>query len=203
MYDGFINAAKEVFGDKIKVVIDRFHVAKLYRNSFDDLRKKELKRLKLELSDVEYTKLKNVMWILRKNITDQTEEDLSKLKLLFKYSPILETAYLLRNSLTGIFEMHIKKSSAKKKIKSWIQKVRKSGLKCFDKFISTLEKLLDEILNYFIHRHNSGFVEGLNNKVKVLKRRCYGILSRENLFKRLHLDLQGYRVFFLQNHCVE
>jgi transposase len=172
-------------------------VAKLYRNSFDDLRKKELKRLKSELSDIEYKKLKNVMWILRKNITDQTEEDLAKLKLLFKYSPILETAYLLRNTLTDIFEMHITKSSAKNKIKLWIRKVRKSGLKCFDKFISTLEKLLDEILNYFIHRHNSGFVEGLNNKVKVLKRRCYGILNRENLFKRLHLDLQGYRIFSL------
>lgn len=197
MYEGFINAAKEVFGDKVKVVIDRFHVAKLYRNSFDDLRKKELKRLKSELTDIEYKKLKNVMWILRKNITNQTEEDLAKLKLLFKYSPILETAYLLRNSLTQIFEMHITKSRAKNKIKSWIRKVRKSGLKCFDTFISTLEKLLDEILNYFIHRHNSGFVEGLNNKVKVLKRRCYGILIRENLFKRLHLDLQGYRMFSL------
>ena len=82
MYDGFINAAKEVFGNKVKVVIDRFHVAKLYRNSFDDLRKKELKRLKSELPDIEYKKLKNVMWILRKHITDQTEEDLTKLKLL-------------------------------------------------------------------------------------------------------------------------
>lgn len=46
MYEGFINASKEVFGDKVRVVIDRFHVAKLYRSKVDTLRKQELKRLK-------------------------------------------------------------------------------------------------------------------------------------------------------------
>ena len=46
MYDGFINAAKEVFGDKVKIIIDRFHVAKLYRKGVDTLRKAEMKRLK-------------------------------------------------------------------------------------------------------------------------------------------------------------
>ena len=38
---------------------------------------------------------------------------------------------------------------------------------------------------------NSGFVEGLNNKIKVLKRRCYGLFNTESLFQRLFLDLQG------------
>jgi len=60
MYEGFINAAKEVL--KVKVVVDRFHVAKLYRKSLDSLRKSEMKRLKEELSEAEYKKLKNVMW---------------------------------------------------------------------------------------------------------------------------------------------
>lgn len=39
MYDGFIHAAKEVFGKKIPVVIDRFHVATLYRRCLASLRK--------------------------------------------------------------------------------------------------------------------------------------------------------------------
>ena len=39
MYDGFINAAKEVFGKRTKIVIDRFHVAKLYRKGLDTLYK--------------------------------------------------------------------------------------------------------------------------------------------------------------------
>ena len=40
-YDGFIHAAKEVFGKRIQIVVDRFHVAKLYGNALDELRKKE------------------------------------------------------------------------------------------------------------------------------------------------------------------
>jgi transposase len=50
MYDGYINAEKEVFGKRVHIVVDRFHVAKLYRNGFESLRKKELRRLKKELS---------------------------------------------------------------------------------------------------------------------------------------------------------
>ena len=197
MYDGFINAAKEVFGKKTKVVIDRFHVAKQYRSSFDDLRKKELYRLKKELDADEYNKLKNVMWIVRKKACDLKEKELITLNLLFKHSPILELAYVLRNELTDIFDEHVSKRKAKSKLNSWIRKVRKSGLTCFDKFILTLEKLMDEILNYFIHRYTSGFVEGLNNKVKVLKRRCYGLLNHENMFRRLYLDMRGYEIFSL------
>jgi len=44
MYEGFVNAAKEVFGKRVKIVIDRFHVAKRYRSGVDSLRKHELKR---------------------------------------------------------------------------------------------------------------------------------------------------------------
>jgi transposase len=41
----------------------------------------------------------------------------------------------------------------------------------------------------------SGFVEGLNNKIKVLKRRCFGIFNLGHFFQRLFLDLEGYQVF--------
>jgi transposase len=49
--------------------------------------------------------------------------------------------------------------------------------------------------NYFTHRSNSGWVEGLNNKIKVLKRRCYGIANSTSLFRRIWLDLSGYEAF--------
>ena len=75
MYDGFIYAAKEVFGTKIKIIIDRFHVAKLYRKGLDTLRKQELRRLKHELSEEAYKPLHGVMWILRKTEDDLTAED--------------------------------------------------------------------------------------------------------------------------------
>ena len=75
MYIEFINAAKETFGKGTKIVVDRFHVAKLYRKGLDTLRIKELKRLKEELSQEEYAKLKGVIWVLRKNKQDISIED--------------------------------------------------------------------------------------------------------------------------------
>ena len=65
----------------------------------------------------------------------------------------------------------------------------------FDKFLATLEAWMEEITNYFVSRLSSGWVEGLNNKIKVLKRRCYGIKNLPNLFRRIWLDLKGYKAF--------
>lgn len=76
-----------------------------------------------------------------------------------------------------------------------MNQVRSSELSCFDPFLKTLEKRLDTIANYFIDRHTSGFVEGFNNKIKVIKRRCYGILNVTHLFQRIQLDLYGYTLF--------
>ena len=174
---------------------DRFHVAKIYRGCLDTLRKSELRRLKKELDPDEYKKLSGIMWILRKNPTDIEQEEKDKLALLFKYSPDIELAYMLRNELTDIFNQHIPRNEARRKIISWKKRVRKSGVDCFNKFMVTLEKYEKEILNYFNGRHTSGFVEGLNNKVKVLKRRCYGLLNLNRWFQRLHLDLAGYELF--------
>ncbi|MCX5965017.1 MAG: transposase, partial [Cyanobacteria bacterium] len=58
-----------------------------------------------------------------------------------------------------------------------------------------LDHWLDEITNYFIDRQTSGFVEGFNNRIKVLKRRCFGIFDVNRLFQRLTLDLNGYTRF--------
>ena len=59
-------------------------------------------------------------------------------------------------------------------------------------------KQLAEIIAYFKGRNTSGFVEGFNNKVKVLKRRCYGIFDENSLFRRLFLDCTGYEIFLTQ-----
>ncbi len=95
MYDGFINAAKEVFGNKVARVVDRFHVAKLYRNGVETLRKQELKRLKEELSEADYQELKGVMWMLRKRDEDLTAEERQVLAKLFTYSPKLKQAHTI------------------------------------------------------------------------------------------------------------
>jgi len=195
MYDGYVNAAKEVFENDVEIIIDRFHIAKLYRNVLDGIRKKEMKRLKKELSEEECKKLKGIMWMLRKDVNELTDEELEVLKCLFQHSPILELAYKLCNELTAIFKDDISKSVATHKIDGWKKRVKESSLNCFNKFLSTLDKYMDKITNYFINRQTSGFVEGLNNKIKVIKRRCYGILNTKHLFQRIYLDLEGYSLY--------
>ena len=195
MYDGFINAAKEVFPKKVMIVVDRFHLAKSYRNELEKLRKKEMKRLKKELSEEKYKALKGVMWGLRKKQENLTQEEDQSLQKVFQYSPTLKLAYELCWELTDIFEEPISKTQAKRKIKQWKKKIEKNKLDCFDHFLSTLDNYFEEITNYFHDRYNSGFVEGLNNKIKVIKRRCYGILDTHHLFQRIYLDLEGYSIF--------
>jgi transposase len=101
----------------------------------------------------------------------------------------------LREQLTAIFEQPIPKVQAQRKIRTWIRQVKKSGLSCFEEFLKTLENWWEEITNYFLNRASSGFVEGFNNKIKVLKRRCYGIYNLKHLFQRIYLDLEGYWLF--------
>ena len=195
LYEGFINAAKEVFGKRVRIVLDRFHVAKLYRKGLDHLRKQELKRLKKELTEQAYSELKGAMWVLRKKKTALTKENRRLLKKLFEYSPQLKMAYGLQHKLTEIFELKCSRSGGKRRLRNWIRRVQTVGAKCYEPFVKTLDKWIEEISNYFVKRETSGFVEGLNNKIKVIKRRCYGILNKEHLFQRISLDLGGCKTF--------
>jgi transposase len=204
MYEGYSEAIREEL-NPVRIVIDRFHVARAYRDGVDDLRKQELKRLKAELPASDYQQLKGHLWALRKKPADLTLEERRILKLLFRYSPKLKQAYDLQQQLTTIFDQHISPTTAKTKIRAWIKRVARSGLRCFDTFLHTLGQWWQEIINYFANRESSGFVEGLNNKLKVLKRRCYGLFNLKHLFQRIFLDLEGYRLFagdpyMWQNH---
>ncbi len=199
MWKGYVNAVEEFSAAhqevSIEVVIDRFHVAKTYREAVDKVRKRECQRLKEELPDTEYENIKGVMWIIRKNNADLTSDERQKLRCLFELSPKLKLAYTFREELTAIFEMDLTREEAKERLTKWRDKVERSSTVCFNKFLTTLNNWLDRIINYFTDRLSSGFVEGLNNKIKTIKRRCYGVLRVTTLFQRIYLDLDGYRRF--------
>jgi transposase len=194
MYEGFTEAIREELPE-VRLVIDRFHVTRSYREGADDLRQAELKRLKRELSEPEYKTLKGSMWAFRKEKQALTSEEHKALARLFRYAPDLKRAYDLQNRLTDIFDQNLSVQTASTKIRQWIIHVAKSGLRCFDKFIDTLGRWWNEIMNFFVARETSGFVEGFNNKIKVLKRRCYGLTNLAHLYQRIFLDLEGYRLF--------
>ena len=194
LYEGFVNAVQETLPDA-HVVADRFHVARLYRAALDELRKTEMRELKTSLPPELYAGLHGVLWALRRNLKDLTDEETKLLELLFECAPDLQRAYRLREQMTQIYATKQTPAQAQTALRAWLAQVRQSGLTCFDKFLGTLERHFEIITNYFTHRTNSGWVEGFNNKVKVLKRRCYGLTTPAGLFRRLWLDLNGLTVF--------
>ena len=194
MYEGYSNAVYEALSGVV-VIVDRFHVAKNYRGCADKARKQEMRALKKTLSDKEYAELKGVMWIFRKRWADITEEQQMPLLMLFRYSPMLQQVYIFREVMTSIFNSPLTKAQAITELEAWIRQVQELDLNCFDSFVGTLRKWMNEIINYFIQRQSSGFVEGLNHKIKVIKRRCYGIYDLGRLFQHIWLDVEGRRLF--------
>jgi transposase len=104
----------------------------------------------------------------------------------------VEKSYELREALTTIFDETKTKEEGAQSLREWQEDVKQSGLRCFDSFLVTLGNWFEQITNYFLSWQASGFVEGFNHKVKVLKRRCCGIFNLGHLFQRLFLDLEGY-----------
>ncbi|AQS39808.1 transposase family protein [Shewanella psychrophila] len=191
LYDGYMNACKEVFDKTIPIIADRFHVRRLYRKSLVNLRKSELKKLKAALTAQEYSDLKPAIALLRKQKDHFTDEEKSVVEPLFSLSPKLKQGYQFSRELSGIFDSHITPEVAKEKMTKWINNVSAPELNCFNQFIKTLVSYQEQITNYFIARNTSGFVEGFNNRVKVLKRRCYGLSNTTKLFQRLLVDTMG------------
>ena len=194
MYEGFVRPVEEEI-PWAQIVIARFHVARAYRDCADAVRKRELKRLKRALPKAEYAEITGAMWPFRKRPEDLEPQERERLERLFTYAPKIEAAYHLREDLTDLFNREYTKAGAKCAIRAWCKRARQSGLAEFESFLGTIDRWMDKITNDFPGRHTSGFVEGFNNRVKVLKRRCYGIFNVGSLFQRLTLDLHGYQLF--------
>jgi transposase len=114
---------------------------------------------------------------------------------LFEQTPTLASAYVLRTLLTALFDHSPDRATAQTRLRLWTEQVKASGLSCFDKFLNTLHDWQNGMLNYFNGGHTSGCVEGLNHKLKLLKRRCFGLDDPVELFRRLWLDIEGPRLW--------
>lgn len=95
MYAGFLGAVEAVFGSE-GIVIDRFHVARQYRDAADEVRKKEMKRLKRERSEHTYQLIKGAHWLFRRRPKNLSLADKDVLACLFAAAPDVKTAYELR-----------------------------------------------------------------------------------------------------------
>jgi len=169
-----------------EIVVDRFHVMKNLNDCLTNTRR-EICR---EASKEDKAKLKGCRWIIVKNMDDLTLEEQEKLEIVYDTSLELKEAHVLKEEFRKIFEEEENKENASKALEDWINRVVQSGLKGLEKFLITLSNWKDSILNYFNGKVTNGFVEGMNNKIKLIKRKGFGFTNHKHFRYRV-LDVCG------------
>ena len=122
--------------------------------------------------------------LLSKSIEKLTEEEMNRLSLMFEIAPRLADAYRLKNEFLSVIRA---KSSAdrKQKLLDWLQSAEIMDLSEFYDCTKAYRNWFHEILNSMDVPWSNGFIEGCNNKTKVLKRVCFGMRSFPNFRKRI------------------
>ena len=110
------------------------------------------------------------------------------MQALFEQLPRLRTLYELRVRFKEIFDSDLTKEQAALKMAELFADAT-AAFPSLEKFERTYETWQDKILAYFDKRQTSGVVEGINNKARVITKRCYGLKSVRSLWDRLILDL--------------
>ncbi len=167
MWDGYVAVAKIMFPNA-SIVIDRFHFFSHMNKALDNARK--LLRRQFKDEDI----LKGIKWLLLKNpdrLMYKQKQDLAK---VFETFPELKTVYDLKNELRDIFESDLNRQDAEKEIDQWVKKTSSINNRYTNKFLKTLGNWKDYVLNYFNERITNGIVEGINNKIKMIKRMAFG-----------------------------
>ena len=186
MWEGYYQAVVEALPKRVKIVIDRFHVMKQLNHALTSCRR-ELQR-SME-SKEECDKLKGLRWVLVTNECNLDDEQKAMLKEMYEKCPQLKTCHMLKEEFRTIFEQETIRAKAKKKLDAWKKRVRKTGLKSLETFLGTLDNWEEWILNYFSSgKITNGVVEGLNNKIKVIKRRAYGYRNNGNFRQRILVE---------------
>ena len=131
------------------------------------------------------------MWAFRRRQKDLSEEQARGLDELFQQIPELEFVYHFRWGVTEIFDEPQNREEAASRLEDYRKLVSDQGeeAEALLAFFRTYDEHRDGILAYFDERKTSGVVEGINNKARVITKRCYGIKSVQTLWNRLCLDL--------------
>jgi transposase len=144
------------------------------------------------------------MWAFRKRPDDLSDTQKTEVDELLRTIPDLELPYHFRWAITRIFET----STSGEEAAARFEELRR-GLSPDDAdqselltFFGTYDAHRDAILAYFDDRKTSGPVEGLNNKARVITKRCYGVKTTKTLWNRLCLDvnLAANTVLFSVRH---
>jgi transposase len=177
MWKPFRNATERA-APQAAILFDKFHVMPHLGAALDEVRKSEYARLKGKdrrfLKGQKYTLLSH-----RENLTLQGRQALKKLLAANKR---LHIAYLLKESFGQLWGYQ-REGWARRFFENWRASLKWQRLKPYEKFAQMIERHWDGIAAYCKPENKValGFVEGLNNKIRVIQRRAYGLRDEEYL----------------------
>jgi transposase len=187
MSTAFSSAVEEHLPGKA-IVFDRYHVSALMNKGIEDLRREQ----QSSLDDKGKKVLQGTRFLLLKNYETLDQEKQSRLDQLLQVNAPLLTMHSMKEQFREFWE----KRSIEEAIPfldAWCTDAEKSGVKELKKISKTLMHKSHGLLNYYSHRISSGIVEGINNKIKTLKRQAYGFRDMAYFKLRLyHLHHQKY-----------
>lgn len=183
MWDAYDTAAREVFGEHVKVTIDRFHVMKNFQECLTGARR-EIQRT-LSEADREELKGSRWLWVTNwENLSAQKQQELTRLKMRF---PELGKLADQREALRSLFNDPTIRTPAegRQRLQAWMEQARSLGLAALNKFFKTLTNWMDKIANYFHSRGSNGRAEGFNHGLRSILWRAYGMTNFENFRLRV------------------
>jgi len=166
----FIASVLENCPDAVHV-FDHFHVIKLMNEKLDDLRRSVYKD---ETDKNKRNVIKGIRYLLLRNGADVNDEKFkTRLDNALAMNKPLSQAYYLKEQLKEVWKQP-SKAQAKKVLCEWIEQAIKTGVSQLKKMANTLKKVSKGILAWYDCRISTAKVEGINNKIKVMKRSAYG-----------------------------
>lgn len=180
MSDAYAKAVREVYGEALDVVHDTFHVVALASKAIDDTRKDMVR----DLHGEERKAIKGTRFLLLKGLENLKTSSMTRMMALMELNEPLYKAYLLKEDLRMFWSLP-DAEAGKAFLNEWIAEARALGNRHFIRLADTLDSHRPGLLAYFKHRISTGPMEGLNNKIKVLKRQAYGY--RDMAFFKLRL----------------
>lgn len=173
-----ISTLKEENAPQALIVYDKFHVLRHLQEALDQVRKSEYARL----TGPGRRFIKGQKYALLSRWRNLALPGKKGLKLLFNANKRLHTAYLLKESFEQLWGYETP-GWARRFFDNWRESLKWQRLQPYKKFATMIEKHWDGIVAY-CHADNKvalGFVEGLNNKIRVIQRRAYGFRDEEYL----------------------
>ncbi len=175
------------------VIIDKFHFVRYIMNSFDNIRLQIMNEAKYKtgVNSSEYKLLKSKLNVrnLRKNPNKLKEGVYEEICSFLEEYPTLYLAYKYKNDFLEAIKTINSSSSFRLFIQMYMREIKKLNTKCFDDTLTVFSNWEKEIANSFDFKYTNAYVEGTNQKVKLMKRISYGYSNLERTKKRLMLLL--------------